>query len=209
MFDTRAPLFALCSLPLLAAGCGALDGQEDAGRGMTALTRVLGVATPAALTAANNDRPDSFRQLGGIDFDPNLSIDTDVDCPDGGKLKLEGNAQLNTDLGDLDGWSGFGSLALEFDLDVKLRRCKVDGVKMRGDLHYSLAIDVDGTEGSASLEWGYSGDVTFRGDVKGRCEIDMFASASTGAAFSDIEVRAWAGSMCGLDAEDVSDFAEF
>ncbi|MEX1365778.1 MAG: hypothetical protein AB1Z98_21805 [Nannocystaceae bacterium] len=201
-------LALLASVPLLATGCGALEGQDDAGRGMEAMMKVLGTGAPAALTAAMDDgRPDSFRAFG-LELTGDVAIDVDVPCPDGGKMKLDGSASFDTDLGNLDGWDAFGSLALEFDLDVKFRRCKVDGVKIGGEMTYALDIGVDSSTGSASLAWSYVGDLRFRGDIKGRCEIDMSASASTGDAFGDLEVRAYSGTMCGLSAEEVSEFAD-
>ncbi|MCA9649152.1 MAG: hypothetical protein H6712_02350 [Myxococcales bacterium] len=204
----RLPKLALlASLPLLAAGCSPLEGQDDAGRGMEAMMKVLGAGTPAALTAAKDQRPDDFRAFG-LDIMGSVSVDADVDCPDGGKMKLEGSATLDTDLGNLDGWDAFATFAMEFDLSVDFRRCKVDGVKINGDLDYSLDIDADSTTGSATLDWAYTGEVRFSGEVKGSCEVDMHASASTGNAFSDLEVRAYAGTMCGFEAGEVAGYAD-
>lgn len=202
----RLPTLALLALPLL--GCSPLEGQEDAGRGMQAMMKLLGTGAPgAALMAAQSDRPNDFRALG-LDLDAGIRIDVDVPCPNGGKMKLDGSASLNTDLGTVEGWSTYASVALEFDLGVKFRRCKIDGIKLGGELDYSLSMDVDTTAGAASLEWSYTGEVTFRGDIEGTCEVDMHASANSGDAFSDLQVRAYAGSMCGLDAEEVSAYAE-
>jgi hypothetical protein len=205
----RLPKLALlATLPLLGLGCSPLEGQQDAGRGMQAMMKLLGTGAPgAALMAAQSDRPNDFRAFG-LDLDAGVRIDVDVPCPEGGKMKLDGSASLNTDLGSVEGWSTYASVALEFELGVKFRRCKIDGIKLGGELDYSLSMDVDTTAGAASLEWSYTGEVTFRGDIEGTCEIDMHASANSGDAFSDLQVRAYAGSMCGLDAEEVSAYAE-
>ena len=202
-------LVLLATLPLLGLGCGSVEGEENAGRGMRAMMKMLGVGAPgASLTAAQDDgRPDDFRAFG-VDIDGSLKIDANIPCPSGGKMKLEGSATLNSELGTVEGWDAFGNLALEFDLGVKFRRCKVDGVKLGGHLDYSLSFDVDTASGTAGLEWSYVGDVTFRGDVEGRCEVDMHASASSGDAFSNLDVRAFAGTMCGFEAEEVATFAE-
>lgn len=219
MHARSSRLALLATLPLLGLGCGAVEGQEDAGRGMQTIMGLLGSGVPAGLQAAVDDgRPTSFRggrrqELDHMLIDPafgldgGLALSVNVDCPSGGKMKIDGRTSLMSELGGLEGWDPYASLALEFDLDVKFRRCKVDGVKLGGDLHYALDVDVDSTAGEASLEWSYTGDVTFRGDIEGRCEIDMVASARSGDAFTDLEVRAYAGTMCGLDAEEVSAYA--
>ena len=203
-------LVLLATLPFLGLGCSDVEGEENAGRGMRAMMKLLGTGAPggaASLTAADDGRPSDFRAFG-VDLDGSLRIDANVPCPEGGKMKLEGSASLNSDIGTVEGWDAYANLALEFDLGVKFRRCKIDGVKLGGNLDYSLTMDVDSTAGTASLDWSYTGDVTFRGDVEGRCEIDMHASASSGDAFSNLDVRAYAGTMCGFDAEEVSAFAE-
>jgi hypothetical protein len=175
---------------------------------MRAMMKVLGVGAPgAALTAADDGRPDDFRAFG-LDVGGSIRIDADVPCPDGGKIKLDGSASLNSEIGNLDGWDAYASLAVEFDLGVTFRRCKVDGVKLGGDLDYALTFDVDTAAGAASLEWSYTGEVTFRGDIEGKCTIDMHASASSGDAFSSLAARGYAGTMCGFDAEEVSAMAE-
>ena len=201
-------LVLLATLPLLGLGCGAVDGEENAGRGMRAMMKLLGVGAPgAALMAADPQRPADFRAFG-LDASGNLEIHADVPCPDGGKMKLDGSASLDSDLGTVEGWDAYATLAIEFDLGVKFRRCKIDGVKLGGDLDYALTFDVDSATGTAALDWSYTGDVTFRGDVEGRCEIDMHASGSSGDAFSNLDVRAFAGTMCGFDAEEIATFAE-
>lgn len=208
MTHRMTKLVLLASLPLLGLGCAPVEGQEDAGRGMRSMLELLGVGAPgAALAAATDDRPDDFRAFG-LDGSASLRIDADVPCPEGGKMKLEGAASLAADLGNLDGWDAYASLGLEFDLGVGFRRCKIDGIKLSGDVDYSLSIDVDTQAGAASLDWSYTGDVTFRGEVEGRCEIDMHATANSGDAFSNLEVRGYAGTMCGFDAEEVSAYAE-
>lgn len=204
----RFSLLALVSLPLLASGCSPLEGEDSAGRGMEALMKVLRVGTPAALAAAQDDgRPDDFRAFG-LNITGSLDIDAKVDCPDGGKMKLDGRATLNSELGNLDGWDAFANLAIEFDLAVDFRRCKVDGVKINGDMAYALDIDADSTTASAELEWSYVGDVRFSGKAEGTCSVDMSASASTGTAFRDLEVRAYVGTMCGFEAGEISGFAD-
>jgi len=50
--------------------------------------------------------------------------------------------------------------------------------------------------------------VNFRGDIKGSCEVDMSASASSGDAFGSLEVRAYGGTICGFQAEEVSGYAD-
>ena len=202
-------LVLLATLPLLGLGCSAVEGEENAGRGMRAMMKMLGVGAPgaASLMAATDGRPDDFRAFG-LDVGGSVHIDADIPCPDGGKMRLDGSATLDSQLGTVEGWDAYASLAIEFDLGVKFRRCKVDGVKLGGELDYALTFDVDSTAGTASLEWSYTGDVTFRGEVEGRCEIDMHASAQSGDAFSNLDVRAYAGTMCGFDAEEVSAFAE-
>lgn len=201
-------LALLVTVPLLGTGCSAVDGQEDAGRGMRAMMKVLGVGAPgAALMAATDDRPDDFRAFGA-DIGATIRIDADIPCPEGGKMKLEGQASLESELGTVEGWETYAGIALEFDLGVKFRRCKVDGVKLGGHLDYALSVNADSTAGTASLDWSYTGDVTFKGDVEGRCEIDMHASADSGDAFSNLDVRAYTGTMCGFDAEEVSAYAE-
>lgn len=207
MIRRMPKLVLLATLPLLGLGCGAVDGQEDAGRGMRAMMKVLGVGAPgaASLMAADDGRPNDFR---AFDVGGKVRIDADVPCPEGGKIKLDGSASLDSSLGTVEGWDAFASLALEFDLGVKFRRCKVDGVKLGGNLDYALTFDVDSAAGTATLDWSYVGDVTFRGEIEGRCEIDMHASASSGDAFSNLDLRAYAGTMCGFDAEEVSAFAE-
>jgi len=201
-------LVLLTTLPLLGLGCGSVEGEQNAGQGMRAMMKVLGVGAPgAALMAATDGRPDDFRAFG-LDAGGSLRIDVDIPCPSGGKVKLDGSASLNTELGNLEGWDAYASLALEFDLGVKFRRCKVDGVKLGGHLDYALTVNADSSAGTASLDWSYTGDVTFRGDVEGHCEVDMHASAGTGDAFSNLDVRAYAGTMCGFDAEEVSAYAE-
>lgn len=201
-------LVLLVTLPLLGLGCGAVEGEENAGQGMRAMMRMLGVGAPgAALMAAQDGRPTDFRAFG-VDIDGGIRIDANVPCPNGGKMKLEGSATLDSQLGTVEGWDSYASVALEFDLGVKFRRCKIDGIKLGGELDYALTFDVDSSAGTASLEWSYTGDVTFHGDVEGRCEIDMHASANSGDAFSNLDVRAYTGSMCGFDAEEISTFAE-
>lgn len=201
-------LVILATLPLLGLGCSAVEGEENAGQGMRAMMRMLGVGAPgASLMAAEDGRPTDFRSFG-VDIDGGIRIDANVPCPSGGKMKLEGSATLDSQLGTVEGWDAYASLALEFDLGVKFRRCKVDGIKLGGELDYALTFDVDSSAGTASLEWSYTGDVTFHGDVEGHCEVDMHASASSGDAFSNLDVRAYTGSMCGFDAEEVSVYAE-
>lgn len=205
-----APLALLTALPLL--GCGALEGQNDAERGMQTVMGLLGTGVPAGLQAAVDDgRPTSFT-FRGANIDPalldvmgHLSLDFDLPCPSGGKIKLDGEASLVSEIGDLEGWDTYASLAIEFDLDAKFRRCKIDGIKIGGDLHYALDMAVDTDVGGATLEWSYIGDITFRGDIEGRCEIDIVSSAQSGDAFSDLDVRAYTGTMCGFDvAEELS-----
>lgn len=208
MTHRMTKLALLATLPLLGLGCGSVEGQEDAGRGMRAMMSVLGTGAPgASLMAARGERPTSFRAFD-LGLDGGIRIDADIPCPSGGKMKLDGSATINADLGNVDGWDAYATAALEFDLGVKFRRCKVDGIKLGGNIDYSLTMEVDSAAGEASLHWDYTGKVTFRGDVEGTCEIDMHASASSSDAFSNLEVRAFAGSMCGLDAEEVSAYAE-
>jgi hypothetical protein len=205
----RMPKLALLvTLPLLGLGCSAVEGEENAGRGMRSMMKLLGAGAPAAaLEAATAGRPNDFRAFG-LDGSASINVDVDIPCPSGGKMKLDGSLSLDSQLGTVEGWDAYADVAVEFDLGVKFRRCKVDGVKLGGELDYSLTFDVDTTAGTASLDWSYVGDVTFRGDVEGRCTIDMHASASSGDAFSNLDVRAYAGSMCGFDAEEVSVYAE-
>jgi hypothetical protein len=208
MIHRLPKLVLLASLPLLGLGCAPVEGQEDAGRGMRTMLKLLGVGAPgAALASAAEQRPNDFRAFG-LDAGASLRIDADIDCPEGGKMKLDGSASLDAELGNLDGWDAYASLALEFDLGVDFRRCKVDGIKLGGDIDYALSIDVDTQSGAASLDWSYTGDITFRGELEGRCEIDMHSTASSGDAFSNLELRGYAGTMCGFDAEEVSAYAE-
>jgi hypothetical protein len=209
MIHRLPKLVLLATLPFLGLGCSAVDGEENAGRGMRAMMKLLGVGAPGAvmLAAEQQQRPDDFRAFG-LDASGNIEIHADVPCPGGGKMKLDGSASLDTDLGTVEGWDAYATVAVEFDLGVKFRRCKVDGVKLGGNLDYALTFDVDSAAGTAALDWSYTGDVTFRGDVEGHCEIDMHASANSGDAFSSLEVRAFAGTMCGFDAEEIASFAE-
>lgn len=199
-------LVLLASLPLVSLGCGAVEGEENAGRGMRAMMKLLGVGAPGpAMMAVDQQRPDDFRAFG---LEASGSVDAKVPCPSSGNMKLDGSASLDSTLGTVEGWDAYASLAVAFDLGVKFRRCKIDGVKLGGNLDYSLDFDVDSAAGTAALEWSYTGDVTFRGDVEGHCEIDMHASAQSGDAFSNLDVRAYAGTMCGFDAEEIATFAE-
>lgn len=220
--QSRLPSLALlATLPLLGVGCSALEGQEEAGRGMKAMMGLLGAGVPAALEAAAHDgrpsavtfRADARRaELDHLDpafgLDGSVNLDADVPCPGGGKMKLDGSVALTSEVGDLESWSAYASAALEFDLDVKFRRCKIDGIKLGGELTYALDMSVDSTAGEASVAWSYTGEVTFRGEIEGTCTIDMVASADSGDAFSNLEVRAYSGTMCGLDADEVSLYAE-
>ncbi|MCX4245738.1 hypothetical protein [Paraliomyxa miuraensis] len=198
-----APLALLTTLPLL--GCGAVEGQDDAERGMHAVMGLLGTGVPAGLQAAVEDGRPTGLAFRGAAFDPalldvtgSISLDVDVDCPNGGKLKLDGAASLDAEIGDVEGWDTYAGLAIEFDLDVAFRRCKVDGTKIGGDLHYALDVNADTDAQAVTLEWSYVGDVTFRGDIEGRCQIDIVSSANSGNAFSDLDVRAYTGTMCGV-----------
>ena len=107
MVHRMPKLVLVAALPLLGLGCSAVEGEENAGRGMRAMMRMLGVGAPgAALVAAEDGRPTDFRAFG-VDIDGGIRIDANVPCPDGGKMKLEGQASLESELGTVEGWETY------------------------------------------------------------------------------------------------------
>lgn len=167
-------LIAITALGFIGCSAGDELGEEDA--------QVAWEATQQALNGGTSS--------GG----PNALLGTkfDHECQDGGKAIFEYNVGGTSLTGiDIDA----SATSTSVDYDVKFKRCKVDGVTTTGDLTFSIktSTSADG----ASTEWVYSGDLTYKGDLKGTCLIDMTGKASATSAGAGLE---YSGSICGNDA---------
>lgn len=172
----KKSMMAIAALTLVACGPGEELGEEDAASAWPTTQKALNGGTasssaPGALTST------SFTH----------------DCQDGGKAKFDATVDTNLDLfgGDIDPTN----TATTVDYTVSFKRCKVDGVITTGDLAFTLETSTSGT--GASTVWTYDGDLTYKGDIKGTCLVDMRGEASAGTSGASL---AYEGSVCGNDA---------
>lgn len=188
---------ALIAITQLGLGC-AVEGEAEAGRAMQAMLTILGPKN----TAATEIVPPGLHIFGLP------AITTTIPCPDGGEVTLDGLAWPGrTSLLYVEGWEAYEDLAVDFSVEAKFRRCKIDELKLRGKLRYSLTVEVDEISGGVLLDWHYSGSLKIRGEVQGKCEIDMHSKGTSPGAFDDIEAREHTDTMCGYDAEAIAEYA--
>lgn len=129
---------------------------------------------------------------GGEATAAGLTTTVSHNCPEGGSMKWKYDTNLG--LGDLDGFDG-SSTNITYDYTVIFKGCQADGVKINGDLVYTIAVQTG--DSSASTVWSYKGDLRYAGDIKGSCAIDMEGRASASASGASVEYK---GSICGNDA---------
>lgn len=204
MIPSLSKLSLCVALSALGLGCGPVEGQDDAARGMRAMLVALGPGPanvfPDPVTIS---RSSAFRSSDSAPAGAFVLDGTDISCPDDGSFVLDG---FVTNDEEVTGLYGPDSRAFEFE--VSFRRCRADGVKLGGEIDYSLAAGVGPTLEEPSFEWRYTGEVVFRGEVEGRCEIDVEVSGDTLESLRDVEARSFSGTMCGFDAEEVAAQAE-
>lgn len=204
MIPSPSKLSLCVALSALGLGCTPVEGQDDAARGLRAMLVALGpgpanvfpdpVSIPRSTAFRSSDAPPA----GAFVLDG-----TDISCPGDGKFRLDGYVTGDEEVSRLHGPD---SRAFEFE--VKFRRCSVDGVKLGGEIDYSLAASLGPTPEEPSFAWRYTGEVVFRGETEGRCEIDMEASGDTFESLRDVEARNFSGTVCGFDAEEIAALAE-
>lgn len=189
--------FALIAITQLNLGC-AVEGEVDAGRAMQAMLTVLGPKN----TAATEIVPPGLHIFGPP------AITTTIPCPDGGEVTLDGLAWPGrTSLLYVEGWEAYEDLAVDFSVEAKFRRCKIDELKLRGKLRHSLTVGIDEITGSVLLDWHYSGNLKVRGEAQGKCGVNMHSEGTSPEAFDDIDVREHTGTMCGYDAKSTAEYA--
>jgi len=217
----RASVLSSLTLIGLATGCDpaaalgeTLGDSSSASRGMEALMGALSLGGPAGLARGEDSQfREAHGEIPGVDVpdvDQELEIDADAPCPGGGQMKITGQSKINTELGDLDDpEQAWGGTSAEFTLTVTFEGCELEGVLMQGDVTYEQKLEVSATD--IDYDWSYSGLVEFSGAVEGSCEVDMAASYTGDGDEDEIGLggRAYEGTMCGFDAGEVADDADF
>ena len=102
-----------------------------------------------------------------------------------GSIAFSGTYNVNTDAG----------AQVEFAYDTEFKKCKVDGLRIDGDLAYDLSVATSDT--SSSVVYSYQGEIKWSGEIKGSCVIDMTGSVSATVGSASVEYK---GSVCGYDA---------
>ncbi len=172
-------MFCLCAGMLLLAACDsaeAVNSEDDAAKGW--------VATQSALENGSN----SVQTRAA---DTTVNIDASADCLNGGSAHFKGTLETTVDLENPTAGN-----STNFDYTTTFSGCTTQGVTIDGALDYQLMTSTSG-DGSASVNYAYSGEVTWSGDVNGSCVIDMTASVETGPTSVS---ATYSGTVCGFDA---------
>lgn len=159
----------------------------------------IGVVAMVGCGSADNlDEADSERAweatqnaLGGHDARPN-ALSVSEPCDGGGSVKWKFNLTDNFGLGAYD-----DSFNLEYHL--KFKNCQTDDVKISGRLTYTISSKTTGT--TTRMEWGYNGNLRFRGEVNGSCDVSMVGTMETSETSGSLT---YSGSFCGNDAGSMS-----
>lgn len=119
-----------------------------------------------------------------VDAEGNLAVDWS--CTDGGRASISGSYDSDE----------------EFEVAIEFDGCKADGVSISGELEMHASVEV--SEGYTHVEVDYGGTLTWSGAAQGSCSIDMNAEVTTRVSDDEVDVDvAFAGSVCGYDAEAV------
>ncbi|HWB75994.1 MAG TPA: hypothetical protein VG755_13590 [Nannocystaceae bacterium] len=107
-----------------------------------------------------------------------------VDCPDGGSLNVEAEAEVTEGRTE-------GELSITFD------GCNADGVTIDGAITYAALVDTtDGTDVTAEVH----GELEWSGDAEGTCAVDISAHVTSDGASATSSVS---GGLCGHGWTDV------
>lgn len=180
---TQRIITALFASTLLVACGGDVESPEDARAGWAKTSAALasgGAAAQGGAGGAAAEDDTSFR-AGGVD----IAVNVDAPCQDGGSIAISGTYNVNTDAG----------AQVEFAYDTEFKKCKVDGLRIDGDLAYDLSVVT--TDTSSSVVYAYQGEIKWSGEIKGSCVIDMTGSVMTSTGSASVEYK---GSVCGYDA---------
>lgn len=186
-------------VPLLLLGCSPVDDEDEAALGLRSLLVALGPG-PANLFPDRVEVPTEaqFRSSKAAPADAFVVEGVDIDCPDGGRFSLDGYVLPTAE-------DALHPEARDFDLEARFVRCEADGMQLSGTIDYALVVGTSPSE--PALAWTYQGDLRLRGDARGTCAIDMQATGDGAEALRGLEVRAYAGTFCDFDAEDVAALA--
>lgn len=166
---------------LFAVGCG--GGEELGSRD----AKVAWENTQQALSGGESGQPGAL-----------VGTSWTYDCGEGGTAKWE--VDVDTSLGgfgDFDAEPTTSGATVSATYNVFFKRCKIDGVKITGDLSYEVGVVT--TDTSAATTWSYTGDLVYRGDVQGSCIIDMTGSVGASEAGASVS---YSGTICGNDASE-------
>lgn len=171
---TRA-ILAVGLIGFTACGDDSLS-EEDAQTGFAATQAVLAQGGGAAQSSGANGA---------------VSIDFSFNCLEGGTANF---------VGTLDDTQDGTNEEASFNYVVTFNDCVSQNVTLNGDVTYKL--EVKSTETTATVEYGYIGDISFSGNVTGDCSLDMYSKITTttgadGGGSANFEYR---GNMCGNDA---------
>mgnify|MGYP006191761901 CR=1 FL=1 len=167
-----------------------MDGAVAGGYSVLNLLVVIAgflIATQQALNGGQSGQPGAL-----------VGTSWSYDCAEGGSAKWE--VEVDTGLGglgDFDAPEPTTGANVSATYNVFFKRCKVDGVRITGDLAYEVGVVT--TESSAATTWSYTGDLVYNGDLKGSCIIDM--TGSVGASEVGASVS-YSGTICGNDASE-------
>lgn len=169
-------LFALVSLA--SSGCGFNSITEnEASEGW----RVAG--TP--LGEAQEKLQEEFESDSGMGFSTGETT-VSVDCNEGGALDLTADVSFE---------GGAPTVAMTADYNgCEDLQVTVDGEL---DLTFPDGFPMGGSGEGETTKIRYVGELDFRGDVDGPCEIDMISESSGGSR------PTYTGQLCGYDASDI------
>lgn len=204
-------VLSLATLSVVGLGCDVsnlpgIGSSSDANAGMQALINALGGNAPSALH--RDASPTQFRGAGGA-----RDVDVSGACEGGGNLTFDGTLDIDgvagadtTDFDPFDPDEGDIDVSVptvSFDYTVDFDGCVEDGVKIDGTMSWSLRSEWDDETRTLSLSWEFVGDVEFDGEVQGSCEFDFSGDSSSDAeGWSEVDVDAFDGTVCGYDADE-------
>ena len=179
----RMTIVFAVAVGLLFAGCGKSKvSEEEAQEGWAATQQTLMTGQAQAegeVSAQTNSNADGSAGEATVD----------VTCIGGGTATLDATYEVLDD-------SSSSTTKVEAAFTAKYNGCTHNGITIDGNLDFDVTTKTDND--SASLVYGYNGNLDYSGDVTGSCKIDMRGSVNAGGGTGSYS---YSGSICGHDAD--------